>query len=222
MIPPPPRPLPHATVARLPDYLRILADLANVGEDTVSSGRLADLAGVNAAKVRKDLSHLGSYGTRGVGYEVSVLLDQVREALGLTAARAVVVVGAGNLGRALAGYGGFEERGFPVRALVDADPAKIGTVVGPLDVRHADDLPALAVELDLRVGVIAVPSSTAQDAADRLVAAGVHALLNFAPALLSTPAHVAVRRVDLALELQVLSYYERQLRLAAPDTLSTS
>ena len=218
----PPRPLPHATVARLPEYLRILVELAEAREETVSSGRLAELGGVNAAKVRKDLSHLGSYGTRGVGYEVAALLDQVREALGLTVARGVVVVGAGNLGRALAGYGGFEERGFPVRAVVDADPAKVGTRVGGLEVRHADALPELAAELQLRVGVIAVPAARAQDAADRLVAAGVHALLNFAPSLVSAPPHVAVRRVDLALELQVLSYYERQLRAASPDELPTT
>lgn len=216
-----PRRVPHATVARLPEYLRILVGLAHERHQTVSSGRLAELGGFNAAKVRKDLSYLGSYGTRGVGYEVAVLLEQVREALGLTAARGVVVVGAGNLGRALANYSGFEERGFPVRALVDADPGKVGARVGHVEVRHADELPRLVGELGLRIGVIAVPSATAQDAADRLVAAGLHALLNFAPSLVNAPAGVAMRHVDLALELEVLSFYERQLGTVAPSVEST-
>lgn len=211
-----PRRIPHATVARLPEYLRILVELAHSQHDTVSSGRLADLGGFNAAKVRKDLSYLGSYGTRGVGYDVLGLLDEVREALGLTAARGVVVVGAGNLGRALANYSGFEERGFPVLALVDADVDKVGTRVGQLEVRHADELPALVIELGLRIGVIAVPSATAQDAADRLVSAGLKALLNFAPSHVSAPPKVAMRRVDLARELQVLSFYEHQLGTSAP------
>jgi redox-sensing transcriptional repressor len=146
---------------------------------------------------------------------VALLLEQVREALGLTAARGVVVVGAGNLGRALANYSGFEERGFPVRAIVDADPAKVGARVGRVVVHHADELPELVVQLGLRIGVIAVPSATAQDAADRLVAAGLHALLNFAPSLVSAPDEVAMRHVDLALELEVLSFYERQLGTVA-------
>src|SRR5918999_3704087 len=119
------RPIPEATVARLPIYLRSLLDLAETrGQMTVSSEELADLAGVNAAKVRKDLSYLGTYGTRGVGYEVEYLIYQVRRELGLTHDWPVVIVGAGNLGQALAGYGGFGQRGFPVAGLVDIDPAK--------------------------------------------------------------------------------------------------
>ncbi len=122
-----PRHIPEATVARLPIYLRALSELPADRSATVSSERLAELAGVNAAKVRKDLSYLGSYGTRGVGYEVEYLVFQVRRELGLTKDWPVVIVGVGNLGRALADYGGFTQRGFPVAALIDQDPEKIGT-----------------------------------------------------------------------------------------------
>ena len=124
------RRIPEATVARLPVYLRILYELAADRVASVSSERLAELAGVNAAKVRKDLSYLGSYGTRGVGYEVDYLLYQMSRELGLTHDWPVVIVGAGNLGQALANYGGFDERGFPVAAVVDIDPAKVGTTIG--------------------------------------------------------------------------------------------
>src|SRR5215211_1644551 len=129
MVERPRRRIAEATVARLPVYLRILYDLAGDRAANVSSDRLAELAGVNAAKVRKDLSYLGSYGTRGVGYDVEYLLYQMSRELGLTRVWPVVIVGAGNLGQALANYAGFDERGFPVAALVDVDPAKIGTTV---------------------------------------------------------------------------------------------
>ena len=130
-------------MARLPVYLRILYDLAADRVASVSSERLAELAGVNAAKVRKDLSYLGSYGTRGVGYEVDYLTYQMSRELGLTHDWPVVIVGAGNLGQALANYAGFDERGFPVAAVVDIDPAKVGTTIGRVPVRHIDDLPEL-------------------------------------------------------------------------------
>lgn len=206
----PPRRIPDATVARLPEYLRILVQLASDRISTVSSDRLAELAGVNAAKVRKDLSYLGTYGTRGVGYDVDYLLFQMRQALGLTQDWPVVVVGAGNLGRALANYGGFGERGFPVAAVVDADPAKVGTDIGPVQVRAVDDLPAIVAANQPVIGVIATPGASAQHVADSLVAAGVTAILNFAPALVSVPADISLRKVDLALELQILSFYQSQ------------
>jgi redox-sensing transcriptional repressor len=203
------RRIPGATVARLPEYLRILVQLAQRQHRTVSSGQLAELAGVNAAKVRKDLSHLGTYGTRGVGYDVDFLLFQMRVALGLTQDWPVLVVGAGNLGRALANYDGFAERGFPVVGLVDADPAKVGTWVGGFEVRSVDELAALAGGHESLIGVIATPAAAAQTVADQLVAAGVTAILNFAPVLVNVPDTVAVRKVDLALELQILSFYRR-------------
>jgi redox-sensing transcriptional repressor len=204
------RRIPEATVARLPVYLRILGELADDDVEHVSSERLADLAGVNAAKVRKDLSYLGSYGTRGVGYEVAYLVYQIRRELGLTHDWPVVIVGAGNLGQALAGYGGFAQRGFPVAGLVDVDPAKVGTVIGGVRVRHLDELAQVVRARTVAIGIVATPPGAAQDAADRLVAAGVTSILNFAPVVLSVPRGVDVRKVDLAVELQILSYYEQR------------
>ena len=183
----PTRPVPEATVARLPVYLRSLVELAEARVATVSSERLAELAGVNAAKVRKDLSHLGTYGTRGVGYDVEYLLYQVSRQLGLTQDWPVVIVGVGNLGHALANYRGFGDAGFPVAALVDADARQVGERVAGIDVRHIDDLPAIVADHGVAIGVIATPAGAAQEVADRLVAAGVQSILNFAPALVSVP-----------------------------------
>ena len=204
------RRIPEATVARLPVYLRILLELFDDGTLSVSSEELADLAGVNAAKVRKDLSYLGTYGTRGVGYEVEYLIYQVRRELGLTHDWPVVIVGAGNLGQALAGYGGFSGRGFPVAGIVDIDPAKVGLAIGGVRVRHLDDLTAIVRAERVSIGVVATPGGAAQEAADRLVKAGVTSILNFAPFVLSVPPGVMVRKVDLAVELQILSYYEQR------------
>ena len=202
------RRIPEATVARLPVYLRSLAELVDEKIATVSSERLAEMAGVNAAKVRKDLSYLGSYGTRGVGYDVEYLLFQMSRELGLTHDWPVVIVGAGNLGQALANYGGFTQRGFPVAVLVDADGSKVGQLIHGVPVRHIDELPALAAQLGIAIGIIATPAAAAQDVADRLVAAGVASILNFAPAVIAVPEGTSLRKVDLALELQILSFYQ--------------
>lgn len=204
------RSVPEATVGRLPVYLRALVDLAEAGAGTVSSDELAEAAGVNSAKVRKDLSHLGSYGTRGVGYDVAYLIHQIRRELGLTQHWAIAIVGIGNLGQALANYGGFAERGFRVAALVDADPARVGERIGDLEVRHVDELPAIVAELDVAIGVIATPAGAAQEVADGLVAAGVRSVLNFAPTMIAVPPGVSVRKVDLAVELQILAFYEQR------------
>jgi redox-sensing transcriptional repressor len=204
------RGIPEATVARLPVYLRALHGLAESGARTVSSQALAQLVGGGSAKVRKDLSHLGTYGTRGVGYDVDFLLFQVRQALGLTRDWPTVVVGAGNLGRALANYAGFSDRGFPVVGVLDADPSKVGTLVGPFRVRPLADLADLVAGHESLIGIIATPPGAAQEVADLLVSHGVTAILNFAPSLVAVPANVAVRKVDLALELQILSFYQRQ------------
>jgi len=211
------RRIPEATVARLPVYLRSLYELSD-GPGTISSERLAEMAGVNAAKVRKDLSYLGSYGTRGVGYEVEYLLYQISRELGLTQDWPVAIVGLGNLGHALANYKGFMARGFRVVALFDADAAKVGERVGDLDVCHLDQLPALAQSLELAIGVIATPASAAQDVADRLVAAGVGSVLNFAPVVLTVPPHVSVRKVDLSIELQILSFYQQRSPVTGSDS----
>ncbi len=208
-------------MARLPVYLRSLLVLAADRTTTISSERLAEMAGVNAAKVRKDLSYLGSYGTRGVGYDVEYLLFQMRRELGLTRDWPVAIVGVGNLGHALANYGGFTERGFPVAALVDADAAKIGQSLAGTTVRHLDELPALVARHGIAIGIIATPAAAAQDVADRLVTAGVTSILNFAPALVAVPAGISLRKVDLAVELQILSFYQERreaVPLAGPDT----
>lgn len=202
------RHIPEATVARLPVYLRSLAELVDDKITTVSSERLAEMAGVNAAKVRKDLSYLGSYGTRGVGYDVEYLLFQMSRELGLTHDWPVAIVGAGNLGSALANYGGFTQRGFPVAALIDSDASKVGQQIHGVTVHHMDELPQLAKSLKIGIGVIATPAAAAQDVADRLVEAGVGSILNFAPVVISVPDEVSLRKVDLALELQILSFYQ--------------
>lgn len=208
------RRIPEATVARLPVYLQILVDQAGAAVDNISSEGLAELAGVNAAKVRKDLSYLGSYGTRGVGYEVDYLVYQIRRELGLDHDWPVVIVGAGNLGQALAGYGGFNERGFPVAGIVDIDPDKVDVVVGGTRVRPLDELASIVAAKHISIGVIATPPAAAQDAADRLVTAGVTSILNFAPVVLSVPVGITVRKVDLAVELQILSYHEQRRALS--------
>jgi redox-sensing transcriptional repressor len=211
------RRIPEATVARLPVYLRCLVEVADAKTATVSSERLAEMAGVNAAKVRKDLSYLGSYGTRGVGYDVEYLLYQISRELGLTQDWPVVIVGLGNLGHALANYNGFSARGFRIVALVDADPAKVGQMIGELGVRHLDELPDIAASERPAIGIIATPAQAAQDVADRLVAAGVSSILNFAPVVLNVPDGVSLRKVDLSIELQILSFYQQRQAVRASD-----
>ena len=195
---------------RLPRYLQALVGLAGEGTSVASSEELAAAAGVTSAKVRKDLSHLGSYGTRGVGYDIAYLIHQIRRELGLTQDWGIAIAGIGNLGHALANYKGFDARGFRVAALLDVDPAKIGERVGDLEVAHIDRLPEVVRELGIAIGVIATPAAAVQDVGDRMVAAGLRSILNFAPAPLSAPPGVSVRSVDLAVELQILAYHEQR------------
>ncbi len=214
-----PRRIPEATVARLPVYLRCLVEVAEAKTTTISSERLAEMGGVNAAKVRKDLSYLGSYGTRGVGYDVEYLLVQISRVLGLTQDWPVVIVGVGNLGHALANYRGFAARGFRIAALVDADRAKVGEILGDLVVQSLDKLPEIAATERIAIGIIATPAAAAQDVADRLVDAGVTSILNFAPAIINVPRGVSQRKVDLSIELQILSFY-RQRGAVAPTEMA--
>ncbi len=204
------RGIPEATVARLPVYLRALVGLAESAASTVSSDALAVASGVNSAKVRKDLSHLGSYGTRGVGYDVQFLIYQISRELGLTQDWPVAIIGLGNLGHALANYGGFANRGFRIAALVDTDRARVGEEVAGVSVSHLDDLDGLVAEHAISIGVIATPAHAAQDVCDRLVAAGVTSILNFAPVVLTVPDGVDLRKVDLSIELQILSFHEQR------------
>lgn len=197
-------------MARLPVYLRTLHDLAERGLATVSSEDLAAAAGVNSAKLRKDLSHLGSYGTRGVGYEVEYLVYQISRELGLTQDWAVAIIGAGNLGRALSGYGGFASRGFRMAALLDSDPSVVGRTIGGHTVEPIDKLETVIKDRGISIVVIATPASAAQAVCDRVVAAGITSILNFAPVVLSVPDGVDVRKVDLSIELQILAFHEQR------------
>ncbi len=215
------RQIPEAAVVRLPLYLRILNDLIADNCTQISSEQLAALSGQNAAKVRKDLSYLGSYGTRGVGYDVSYLLYQIKRELGLNKAWPVVIVGAGNLGQALGNYGGLSNRGFVVAAVVDTDSSKVGSVVGGVKVAHVDELPQIVQSKSVSIGIIAVPAQHAQSAADLLIRAGVGSILNFAPVILNLPPEINVRIVDMALELQILSFYE-QCRIDALEVAVVS
>lgn len=202
--------IPEVTVSRLPLYLQTLLALAAQGIRTVSSEQVGQAAGVNAAKVRKDLSYLGSYGTRGVGYDVKHLVDEMSRELGLGQDRAVVIVGAGNLGQALANYRGFDARGFAVVGIVDVDPAKVGTEVGGVVVTDVASLPTLVAGRAGSIGIVATPAKAAPGAVEALVAAGVTSILSFAPGTALVPEGVTVRQVDLALELQILSFYARR------------
>jgi redox-sensing transcriptional repressor len=204
------RPIPEATVGRLPVYLRALVEMAEDGRQTVSSEDLAEAAGVNSAKVRKDLSYLGSYGTRGVGYDVAYLIHQIRRELGLTQDWPVLIAGIGNLGQALANYRGFSERGFRVVALVDSDLEKVGQRVADLEIRPMEELPQLVRRLGVIIGIICTPGPAAQEVADRMAAAGIRSILNFAPVLITGPPEVSMRKVDLSVELQILAFYEQR------------
>jgi redox-sensing transcriptional repressor len=208
------RGIPDATVARLPIYGRVCTSLANAGSTTVSSDHLAALCGVSPAKLRKDLSLLGSYGTRGVGYDVGFLSAQIDRELGLSRPWRVVIVGAGNLGRALVSYRGFGSRGFEIVGLVDSHPDVIGTSVSTgdreLSVLPSAGLEALVQQTHAHIGVIATPADAAQAVAERLVAAGIRSILNFAPVVLTVPIGVEVRKVDLGVELQILAFHEQR------------
>lgn len=209
--------IPDATVARLPLYLRALDELAERGTDVCSSEHLATAAGVNSAIVRKDLSHLGSYGTRGVGYDVRFLAGHIAAVVGQTQPWPVVIVGAGHLGSALAAYQGFGARGVKVAAVVDADPELIGTIVGGHEVLSIDDLPGIVERDAVSLGIIATPPAAAQSVADALVEAGISSILNFAPTALRVPAEVDLRQVDVAAELQILGYHAHRRQAGSTE-----
>ncbi len=195
-------------MVRLPVYRRVLSSLLGENGVTVHSERLAELAGVGAAKVRKDLSLLGSFGTRGTGYDVRFLLSQIDRALGVEHDWPLIVVGIGHLGTALVNSEGFSTRGFRILALFDADPLVIGTEVRGLTVRPVETLGAIAPVSPSTIGVVATPASAAQAVTDALIEVGVTAILNFAPQVLRAPPGVRLRHVDLATELQVLSFFQ--------------
>lgn len=203
--------VPKVTVQRLPVYLRCLEGLSS-GQEHVSSDQLAELAGVNPAKVRKDLSYLGSFGVRGVGYDIEHLRFQIRIELGLEEDWPVVIVGIGNLGRALANYAGFGDRGFNIVGLFDADPAKVGKKVDGLVIEPLKNLKRSVRSKNASIGLVTTPAAAAQETAESLAAAGIRSILNFAPTVIAAPEGVDIRRVDLSTELQVLSFYLHRRR----------
>jgi len=211
--------IPDATVARLPVYLRVLNQLAEQHTDTVSSGALAEAAGVNSAQLRKDLSYLGSYGTRGVGYDVDFLRRQIGREVGSANEWPVIIVGLGNLGTALANYSGFYSRGFRVVALVDPSPQLIGVRIHGLAISDLSDLEQVVAETRAAIAVIATPAEAAQEVADRLVYLGVTSILNFAATVLAVPDGVNVRKVDLGQELRILAFHETRKTEDSPGVL---
>ena len=198
--------IPPATVKRLPLYLQCLEQ---VGEDTIgiSSKKLAEMAKVNDAQVRRDLSYIGTLGTRGVGYDISTLKNQLQLELGLVEGWSAIIIGVGNLGSALAHYGGFQERGFGVVGLFDEDPKKINKQIAGLVVKPMSEIKEVCEKYKVAIGIIATPSKVAQNVADELINCGIKSILNFAPVLLKNFKDVQIRSVDLSQELQILSYY---------------
>ena len=199
-------PIPAATVRRLPMYLRYLEEVG-IRSATVGSEEIAAATGGSAVQVRKDLSHLRYSGTRGVGYEIDLLAAAIKKALGLDRTRRVALVGAGNLGTALAGYAGFAVTGFDITAVYDKNPRRIGAFIGNMVVRDIGDLVEDAASAPYEIGVIATPVGAAQTVAEALVASEIRAILNFAGVTVRVPADVVVRNVDLSTEFRILSYY---------------
>ncbi len=201
-----PRKIADSTVRRLAIYLRFLEEFEHQGAETLSSKALADRAGTTSAQVRKDLSFFGSFGKRGLGYDVHALTAQLREILGLGRRYRVIVVGAGRLAGALAQYAGFGARGFDIVAVLDHDPAKIGHRWGKLVIGDVAQLEKIVVAERIEIAILVTPAEPAQGLVDRLVAAGITAILNFAPVQLHVPHDVDVKNVNLAVELETLSY----------------
>ncbi len=200
------RKIADSTVRRLSLYLRFLEDFEGQGIATVSSDLLATRGGTTSAQVRKDLSFFGSFGKRGLGYAVPELAVKLRDILGLDREYLVTVIGAGNIGEALVRFKGFEKRGFKVISIYDDDETKIGQTRGNLTVRNHTLLEQDLHDRPVDIAIIVTPWTAAQELADRLVAAGVRAILNFAPVQLKTRDDVLVKNVNLALELEALSY----------------
>ncbi len=200
------RKIAESTVRRLSLYLRFLEEFEEQGMETVSSEALASRGGTTSAQVRKDLSFFGSFGKRGLGYSVGELVRKLREILGLGRTYRVAMIGAGKIGSALVQYRGFKQRGFDIVAIFDADSSKVGRNWNGLTVRDVKELEALLKHQQVDIAVIVTPADAAQAVADKVVALGVKAILNFAPIQLMVPDDVVVKTVNLALELETLSY----------------
>ncbi|CAA7599444.1 CoA-binding [Acididesulfobacillus acetoxydans] len=198
--------IPEATIIRLSVYSRYLTEVDRKGIITISSGDIAEGVGVSPAQVRKDLAYFGEFGTRGVGYNVKDLRRHILKILGLSVDWSVSLVGLGNLGLALSSYKGFRERGFVITSVFDSDPQKVGTFVHGVEVMPVERLEEVVRQNRTQIGIICVPSAASQEIADKLVRAGVQAILNFAPGVLNVPPEIELRNVDLAVNLEVLTF----------------
>lgn len=206
------RNIPDPTIARLPRYLRSFAEFHHRNQTVVSSKELAEASGIHPAQVRKDLAHFGQFGQRGIGYDVQNLDAKMRGILGLHKAWRIALVGAGNLGTALLQYGGFSKAGFQIEAAFDVDPSKVGWELEGVRIWALPAIRQVVREKKIEIGIIAVPASQAQRVADDLVDSGIRAILNFAPCGLTVPKTVLVRGVDLASELEHLTYFLEKSR----------
>ena len=202
-----PEHIPQGVIERLPAYLSVLLQLRREGHDTASSARLGELSEVNPAQIRRDLTHCGQFGKRGVGYDILTLIERLQGILGSDHIQRLVLVGAGHLGTAIADYDGLRARGFVIACLFDNDPAKIGSRVADLIVRDVGEMERTVREQSIRAGVIAVPAGAAQEVADRMIDAGIRVILNYSSAMVRVPAHVTLHNTDPVRELLHTLYY---------------
>lgn len=209
--------IPEGVIERLPVYLNVLLQLREDGEATVSSARLGELARVNPAQIRRDLTHFGSFGRRGIGYDVGTLADRIQRILGSDHVHRLVLVGAGNLGSAIASYDGLSKHGFIVTAVFDNDPAKVGGRLGDVVVHDMRDLERSIKEQGIRIGVVAVPPAAAQDVTDRLAASGIKVILNYTPVVVQVPEGVTLHNTDPVQELLHTLYYLSRREAVASD-----
>ncbi len=199
--------IPQGVIERLPAYLGVLLQLRQEGLETTSSAQLGSVTDINPAQIRRDLTHFGQFGKRGVGYDILTLIERIQSILGSDHIHRLVLVGAGHLGSAIAAYDGLRARGFVIVSVFDSDPAKIGTRVGDLIVRDVSELERTVYEQSVKIGVIAVPVKASQDVADRLVAAGVRVILNYSSGMIRVPAGVTLHNTDPVRELLHTLYY---------------
>lgn len=199
---------PYIVVSRLPIYLRALTFMAEEGQEITSSQELGKKLGLSPAQIRKDLSHFGEFGKQGTGYEIGYLRQQLQRILKVTGQWQMVLIGAGDLGRAIVlHYGGFEERGFNIAAVFDRDPRKIGQKLGQFEILNSQLMPQYVRKTGIRIAIIAIPASEAQDVTENLIEAGIKAILNYAPITLSVPPEVKVQYMDPVIYLQRMTYY---------------
>ncbi|MDZ4654308.1 MAG: redox-sensing transcriptional repressor Rex [Coriobacteriia bacterium] len=199
--------IPEGVIERLPLYLGVLIQLRSGGEGTVSSARLGELTDINPAQIRRDLTHFGSFGKRGVGYDITMLVERIQSILGADHVHRLALVGAGHLGSAIADYNGLRQHGFHVTAIFDNDPTKTGSHIGDIAVQDVSELERTVKDQGIEIGVIAVPPSAAQEAADRLSAAGVRIILNYTPVIVRVPTEVTLHNTDPVHELLHTLYY---------------